>query len=202
MLNYFKIFRSLSDSGKEQLLQGSAIRRGDAFTKILESISPPPKVVVEMGTYRGISTAVLASIAEKVYTYDVLYQPATRGVWELFRVDKKINYSIVGIYKPEYTLLEVTRAIRNEISMFVVSNEMIDQGRSREKIKEEIKDLEFDLAVIDANHTEEDAEKDFKLVEHCGRVILDDCSDSFPGVNKFAKRIGAKINSEIGYWEK
>lgn len=201
MLDFLQIYRSLAAIDKNYLMNSSAVRKENNFYNLLKIIKPVPKVIVEIGTYKGIGTVMLASLAEKVYTFDILYQPDTEFVWRLFNIEKKIEYYIVGVYKEEIPLMEVTRAIRNEISIFWVVNRMIDHKGSRNLIEKELRNLDFDFAFIDGRHNYEDAKKDFEIVKKCGRVLFHDVVEKYPGMQKFIKEIRAKTINEFGYWE-
>jgi len=200
MLDYKRLYRSLDDIGRLQLLKGSAVRENGNFGNFFKKINTP-KTIVEIGTYRGITAAVLASMADKVYTFDAVYQPATQIVWQLFNVSKKIDYRIVGIYKKDIPLIEVTKAIRNEINIFTIINDMINQVETDKQIAKELENIKFDFAYIDARHNYDSAKRDFKLVKKCGRVMFDDCGPTDPGMQKFIKEINGKFIGEFGYWE-
>jgi len=200
MLDYKRLYRSLDDIGRLQLLKGSAVRENGNFGNFFKKINTP-KTIVEIGTYRGITAAVLASMADKVYTFDAVYQPATQIVWQLFNVSKKIDYRIVGIYKKDIPLIEVTKAIRNEINIFTIINDMINQVETDKQIAKELENIKFDFAYIDARHYYDSAKRDFKLVKKCGRVMFDDCGPTYPGMQKFIKEINGKFIGEFGYWE-
>ena len=201
MLDFSHIYRSLKQVNKLHLLEGSAVRKENNFWELLKTIKPTPKNIVEIGTFRGIGTAILASLAEKVYTFDVLYQEATQYIWNLFDVKDKIDYRLVGVYRKDVPLIKVTRAIREELSIFLVINNMIDHEASRERIKIELEDIEFDTAFIDGNHKAKQVEDDFEIVKHCGRVIFHDIAENYVNVIELMEKIGAKRINEFGYWE-
>jgi len=202
MINFSEIYRTLAQINKVYLMEASAVRKEDNFFRLMKSIKPVPKNIVEIGTFRGISTTLLASFAEeKVYTFDVLYQQATQLIWELFDVKDKIDYKIVGKYKEDIPLIKVTKAIREEMSIFLIVNKMIDHNASRKIIEHELEDIDFDLAFIDANHKVAHVEEDFKIVKKCGRVIFHDIVENYTGAIELMEKIGAKRVNEFGYWE-
>ena len=201
MLDFSHIYRSLKQVNKLHLLEGSAVRKENNFWELLKTIKPTPKNIVEIGTFRGIGTAILASLAEKVYTFDVLYQEATQYIWNLFDVKDKIDYRLVGVYRKDVPLIKVTRAIREELSIFLVINNMIDHEASRERIKIELEEIEFDIAFIDGNHKAKQVEDDFEIVKHCRRVIFHDIAENYINVIELMEKIGAKRINEFGYWE-
>jgi len=72
----------------------SSINSENTFSKIMADIKPVPTSIVEIGTYFGISTAILASIC-KVYTFDVRYFPEVDYVWSALGVKENIRSYIV-----------------------------------------------------------------------------------------------------------
>lgn len=94
-------------------LHGTALgwRRGDDmleceqwlrwFLKIIN-----PKVAVEIGTWRGVMTALLAHyVREKVYTLDIRDYPETNFIWSYFGVEDKIKYVLVPSEKRKKNFL-------------------------------------------------------------------------------------------------
>ena len=75
------------------VFRSSSVEKTDKFKILMEKLNP--KTIIEIGTYKGLSTAVLASIAEKVYTFDIEYQPITKEIWRLLDVNEKIEYRII-----------------------------------------------------------------------------------------------------------
>lgn len=88
------------------IFRSSSVEKLDRFRILVERLKP--KVVLEIGTYKGLSTAVLASIAEKVYTFDIVHQPWARDIWVALNVNKRIRYIIIqDIYEIEACLEDV-----------------------------------------------------------------------------------------------
>ncbi len=74
--------------------------------------------------------------------------------------------------------------------------------KDREEIKEILKDIEFDFAFIDDDHTKAVVDS-FNLVKRCGRVLFHDIEHpKFPEVSKFIDKIGARRLDRNGYWNK
>lgn len=71
----------------------SCVMKNNLFSKIIYDIKPIR--AVEIGTYFGVSTAILASICDIVYTFDINFYPETQRIWKLFKVKNKINYNLV-----------------------------------------------------------------------------------------------------------
>jgi len=92
ILRYKEIAKKLDSN----YLAHSCIHSDNLFSNIVASIEPVPKNIVEVGTYFGISTAILASICT-VYTFDIKYYSETEHVWNKFKtiIDGNIFYYIV-----------------------------------------------------------------------------------------------------------
>jgi len=89
-------FRELSDRLPEltqSRFRHSAITDTDVFKQIL--LEKKPKKVVEIGTFCGISTLVLASIADFVWTFDVEKREVVYDNWKIFDLTNKIRYTIL-----------------------------------------------------------------------------------------------------------
>jgi len=90
VLRYKEIIKKLDS----KYLAHSCIEKKDTFLEIMLSIKPKPIVIVEIGTYFGVSTVILASICD-VYTFDVHYYKETKYVWNKLKSQKNIYPYIV-----------------------------------------------------------------------------------------------------------
>ena len=146
-----------------------------------------PKIAVEIGTYRGISTVVLASVCDIVCTFDVLYQPDTLIVLDLFDI-RNVNY----VYKSKKKFVEITDKDYLNLSL-----------RYGRRIREHISKLDFDLGFIDGYHNlYEEVQKDFEAVKKCGTVLFHDYRKDFPETIKFCDSIGCEPLGEFALWQK
>jgi predicted O-methyltransferase YrrM len=84
----------MSYYGNLNLMQYSASNSSDNFITILQQLKPTPKICVEIGTYNGISSAILASMCDYVYTFDINFRHETEIIWGLFNARHKIKYTI------------------------------------------------------------------------------------------------------------
>jgi len=72
---------------------GTSARPDNIILQVIQHLKP--KTAVEIGTYRGLTTAIIASVCDKVHTYDIQYQKDTEFIWDIFKVKDKIVYRIV-----------------------------------------------------------------------------------------------------------
>ena len=125
------------------LLAYSAVRADDILSEFLEKLEPKPEGIIEIGTWQGIATVVLASGGKIVYTYDIAYRDA-EYIWNLFGVRNKIRCCIA----PQWQIDEDIKIVAKESK------------------------INFDFAFIDGNHTDKDVRHDFELVKKCGRILF------------------------------
>jgi len=96
ILGYRDVVKQLASYGRPELINHSVANSSDNFRKILEQLRPVPKRVLEIGTHFGISSAILATAYDYVYTIDVRHSPGeTDIVWGLFNVRHKIKYIVL-----------------------------------------------------------------------------------------------------------
>ncbi len=150
---------------ENKLLLQSAIKDSE-FREFFKNIKI--KIIVEIGTFQGVSTAYMARFAENIFTFDIEDYPKKYKIWKDFKIINKIHY-------------------------FTIKN--------RKEIKNILKNIKFDFAFIDGNHSYKNVKADFELVKHCGKVLFHDTNyPEQPDVKKFVEEIGAKIIGNIAYW--
>jgi len=175
-----EIIEKLDEMGRLDLIESFAIRGNNFIEEFIEKLNPKPEGIIEIGTFNGIGTIVLASIGNVVYTYDIAYRGAEH-VWNLFKVRKKIRFCVAPQWQIDF-----------DIKIIV--------ARWQDK-------LNFNFAFIDGNHTYESVKHDFELVKFCGRVLFHDAF--YEPICKFIDEIGAKPigpkhkngHCIYGYWE-
>jgi len=143
--------------------------------------------VVEIGTYRGISTAYIAQFVNKVYTFDVIDYVEKYKVWDDAEVRNKITFYLI---KGRYG-----NVIKNHEGEFPANPKAID-------IKPILDNIKFDFAFVDGRHSYGNVKADFELVKKCGRVLFHDVAPKFSPIHKFALEVKLKIIGNIGYWER
>ena len=173
MLTYKDIKKELKKIGRLDLLSASCVGRNDFLCNFLNDLRPAN--IIEIGTYNGISTAVLASIANHVYTFDVAYRD----------VDFVLN--LFGL--------------RHKVSVMVGRQEDIDFEIGFISAKDRAywnDNFIFDFAFIDGAHDYDSTQHDFDLVKFTGRVLFH--NTDWPPVRKFIMKIGADFIGRKGNW--
>lgn len=168
-----KNFNDIYDKFKEKGLSRNyfmessvTYKEEDSLIHHIKDINPPIKDCIEIGTYNGLSTIVLASVAKSVHTFDIAYRDAEFLWKELYpELRKKIHYTVghQGV-------------IDNQIQRLWFFN-----GET----------LDLNFAFIDGNHDYKSVKYDFGLVKDCGRVLFHDAN--IPEIKKFMDEIGADI---------
>lgn len=130
-----------------------------SFRKLLLSCGKI-NTVIEIGTFLGLSTAVLADYADKVYTFDIIDYSEGRGfnetLWKELNVTDKIERCVAKSNK--------------EKSDFVTS-------------------VNADLAFVDGCHADSCVRFDFSLVSNVPRIIMHDYGMEWPDVTAFVDSI-------------
>ena len=144
----------------------------------IKELNPPLDTVLEIGTFNGLSTIVLAQVAQRVFTFDICVRNA-EFTWNLYK-------------------------IRNKISMFVGNNsqEIRDEIQGRMQQPEYLKTTgnKYNFAFIDGDHNIDAVKYDFETVKFTGRVLFHDTQK--PPIGNFVKSIGGIIvHKHFGYWE-
>jgi len=156
------------------IYRSSCIEAHDNFKAVMQELNIQPKIIVELGTFKGLATALLASISDKVYTFDIKKQAIAEPLWELLKVRDKIAYTIV--------------------------NSTVDIGHYLKKHKIY---PDFVFADGPHRHYS-DVMKIFNMFKNLGakRILFDDANSQWPGTLQVAEEIEAKIyDNRFAYWE-
>lgn len=122
----------------------------ETFARVLDGKGI--RTALEIGTYRGVSAAVMAQYVDRVITIDLRHGRLERdGV----TLDRLAFWHSLGLRNIEY---------------LPVADDM-DKAR-------QIAGLQFDFAFIDGAHNADSVRNDFAMVKHCGRVLFHDYDDS------------------------
>ncbi len=184
MLKYDEIVHKLESIGWIYTHDGSVITRGrelrrrgacpDVFQKFLSVYRPRPKIAIEIGTQRGLSTMLLAQYCDYVYTFDVQDFPVKHNVWNLFGVNHKI-IPFVGSQEQIDSLVE-------QLIQRGADFAYIDGRHDYKSTKHYFKSVRSCGRVLFDDNKEEDSRVE--------------------GVVQLCKEIGAHwIPSDLGYWE-
>ena len=111
---------------ENNLLKGSAIQNPE-FREFFKSIKI--KTVVEIGTFRGISSAYMAQFAKTIFTFDIVNYKVKYKVWEDLGLTNKIHYYTV---KNSNEIKQVLDKIKFDFAF-------IDDDHQYETVKENFK---------------------------------------------------------------
>ena len=95
-LTYEDLYKKIAKQGEFGfgfICGGTSARPDDIILKIVQHVNP--KMAVEIGTYRGLTSAIIASVCDKVHTYDIEHRKDTEFIWNLFGVRDRIFYHVV-----------------------------------------------------------------------------------------------------------
>lgn len=152
----------------------------DFLIKYVQNLDPPIDDCVEIGTYNGLATIVLASASKRVHTFDVAYRDA------------------------EFLWNKLYPKLRSKINYTVGSQEIIDDQLRRIFYFHGKDGFNINFAFIDGGHTYENVKHDFELVKGCGRVLFHDAD--ILGIKKFLEEIEADVldfsDGMFALWEK
>ena len=148
-LTHDKFVEALTEQEvKDMVRQGTTVRPNDLLQKIVTRMrNPGVKRIIEIGTWRGLSSLVMASCpnVEHVWTFDInpLYFP--EKLWKKFGLEKKITYA----------------CLKNSDEIY-------------EAIKEIPCDFAF---IDGSHKTEDETNDWNFMKTHCSRILIDDTDD-------------------------
>lgn len=124
------------------------IRNGDEVIKsFIDEINP--KTIVEIGTYKGFTTAFMSQFCDKVITFDLVDG----------RVEQVNDNSIKR------------QALWDDLGIKNIHQHLVKNNKEKAEI---INNLDFDFAFVDGGHQYHEVSLDFNLVKKCGNVLLHD----------------------------
>lgn len=121
---------------------------------ILEQLKPL-RTVIEIGTYQGVSAAVISEYAEKVHTFDIVFMPLRMKILRHLGI-KNISCHVV----------------KNNTEKELEINKIFET----EKV---------DLCFIDGEHSKGQPPIDFEICRQCDQILMHDYSEAFDEVYKF-----------------
>jgi bisphosphoglycerate-independent phosphoglycerate mutase (AlkP superfamily) len=124
MIGFNEINTMINNLGKIELRKQSAVNESNNLYKLINTIQP--KIMLEIGTFNGLSTAVIASFADKVYTVDIAYREETQVVWDYFGLKDKIIYKI---FKNRNEIREYIKTIKYD-SVYIDANHKYEEVKA------------------------------------------------------------------------
>lgn len=176
-LLYEDIKEELEGIERPDLIISSAVEPTNFLTNFVQQLKPHG--IIEIGTYKGISTAVLASISKHVYTFDIAYRDV-EYILDLFHIRHKVSICVAPQEQIDFEI-----------------NTLVNYWNGYWKNK-----LNFNFAFVDGKHEYESVKHDFSLVKFTGRVLFHDAS--YEPIKKFLNEIPITIvdkEGNFGYWQ-
>ncbi len=177
MIGYNEIFNKLKEHpdqewAKSFLIEGTSVRPDDIIKKFIDFTMPD--IAVEIGTHRGLSTAVIASGCPEVYTFEISPHRGNRGdtwkLWEYLKVDLNI--------------MEIT--CKSEHQIRAMAETIIDAKNHT-------------AAFIDGAHTPEAVKADYNACRYSDWILFDDID----GIGSARDELGIiPITKRFGYISK
>lgn len=172
------------------IFAASCVGKRNEFEFVLKDIKIQPKIIVEVGTHKGHSTTILASISKRVYTFDIDWQAIAEPLWELLKVRDKIIYTIVGRKENrKWDDVPVQKGAIKDIDFYLKEHNICP-----------------DFVFLDGPHKHYvDVKRIFDTFVELGakRILFDDAIERFPGTLQLAKEIKAKMfYDRFAYWER
>ncbi len=156
---------------------GSAINGYDCLAGFMKSLNPVPIDVIEIGTFLGMGSALLASYSRSVFTFDIKYRNS-HPLWIALGLDRRIN-----CYTGEQDFIDyILKALKND------------------------KRFNFNFAFIDGMHKVENIKHDFELVKFCKRVLFHDVqipeiNKFLTEIGGYVINADSKEPAKFGYWK-
>jgi len=156
---------------RSAIFASSCVMGDNIFIKLIDSFQPITNSI-EIGTYRGISTITIASMSEKVYTFDVEYQSITKELWEVCQVKNKIDYNIIKDVSEIKTIVKDTE----------IDFAFVDALHTRYGFLKQVFNMLQKMGIK--------------------KMLFDGVMDRFPVSQQFANELQMEIfNDRYGYWE-
>lgn len=118
-----------------------------------------PKNVIEIGTYQGVSTAIIAEYAKEVYAFDFEDKPLRPKIWDYLKINN-IDYTIIKNRDDEI-----------------------------EKVNNIFNNTKIDLTFLDGEHFNGELEKDYDMVKKSKNILIHDYAKDFKEVYDFCNNV-------------
>jgi hypothetical protein len=157
------------------ILSANQMLAGDL--EVLMEFSKGDKIIVELGTARGLGAMILSTQGGKVYTIDHF-----KGIERAD--DKGISFSTETGKKDWITAITGFLSYWNSIE--VICSDTVEASKS-------FKNSYIDLLFIDGDHSYSGVKKDysawFDKVKPGGHILFHDCGNGHVGIDKFCNEL-------------
>jgi hypothetical protein len=121
------------------------------------------KTIIEIGTYQGVSTAILSEYAEKVHAIDIVDLPLRKDI-----------FKYLGVNNVEFHKCKI---------------DFLDKKKMVQKI---MKEEQVDLVFIDGDHWGDAIKQEFEMVKSIPNILIHDYEEAFPVVYDFCNNLPKK----------
>ncbi|MHC4270623.1 MAG: class I SAM-dependent methyltransferase [Planctomycetota bacterium] len=158
------IQQKLLDKFGDKINHMSCVYIGDGENTIRHFLKGKKfKTIIEVGTYQGVSTAILSEHAEKVYAIDIEDLPLRKDIFKFLNV--------------------------NNVEFYKCKVDFEDKKKHIEKI---MKEEQVDFIFLDGDHWGEALKQEFDLVKDIPEILIHDYEESFPIVYDFCNDLPNK----------
>ena len=172
----------------KKILQRSALnlKAGDSDMQYFMTKAPINNAL-EIGTFRGITSAFMSQYCKHLYTIDLAHG-------QIQKIKGTVDWADTEMRHDVWKYLGI-----NNIDFIPVDNDVHK--------KEVVNNLDFDFAFIDGDHSYKGVKYDFEMVKKCGRVLFHDYDDNGKKcpVRDFIKSINygnIETTKDYAYWTK
>lgn len=126
-LTHNELVNKLSEQEIETYLRkGVSVRPNDILQKVVCRLIPEVKLIVEIGTWMGVSTSVMASCSnvEHIYTFDI--NPFPQDLPKKLGLDHKITYACLPSSEAIY---EVIKGLKFDLGYIDGSHKTEDETK-------------------------------------------------------------------------
>jgi len=141
----------------EQINQMSCVYIGDGENSLRHFLKGKKfKTIIEIGTYQGVSTAILSEYAKKVHAIDIIDLPLRKEIFDFLNV--------------------------KNVTFHKCKTDFADKEKMVKKI---MKEETVDLVFIDGDHWGEAIRQEFDMVSSIPKILIHDYEIAFPVVYDF-----------------
>lgn len=154
------IRQKLIDKFKNDAVHMSCIYLGNSEEDLRYFLEKhKPKNVIEIGTYQGVSAAIISEYADEVYTVDVEVKALLADILQYLEI-KNVYFIPVENRKDEI-----------------------------KEIKDIFKMKKIDFVFLDGEHFNGELKKDYEMTKECSKILIHDYSPAFKEVYDFCNNL-------------